>query len=826
MHDVRLAIRNLCATPVVSVVAILSLALGIGANTGVFSLVDSLLLRRLPIGEPDRLVLLTTGARDDAQQFSNSVVDRIREYATDFDGVCAWSFPGKGTLGAGPDALSVDRQFVSGDYFGTLAVRPVRGRLLVPADDVRGGGPDGVVAVISYAFWQRQFVGSSNAVGAHVILDHVPVTIVGVAPPGFSGVIVGRSFDIALPVRSQPTIMASTPYPDAGPWLRVMLRLRAGQSHQQATTAIRAVQPAIRAASLPAGARDPGDFLKAPFELEAATRGVSPLRDQFARPLLVLLGIAGLVLAIASANMANLMLARGAARRHEMAVRLALGASRWRLACLLLVESAVIATAGAALALAFSSWVGQAIIANVSTFMMPIDLRVTTDWRLLLFTAVMLIAATCLFGVVPAFRAAAVAPASVIQSSDRQRGSGSGDLRLSNSLIVVQVAVSLSLIVAAGLLVRSFERLSTAPLGFDRDRTIVVTVGSPSVPAAERSGFYRRLVAAARAVPGVAAAGGSMNPPITGMLIGNFVVSPPGVLAPPGARVFSQSDEVTPGFVAAYGLTLRAGRDFTDRDMTAGQNAIIVNDAFVRQFLDASDPIGRTLDLTYRMTAQRDFRLGTRRIVGVVGDSVFRRIRDGARPTMYLPFAQGDGPILHTDFYVAVRAAAGTPMTLAREVSAALVALNPELTLTVRPMGEQLDAALAQDRLVAALAAFFGLLGVVLAALGLFGMTAYSVARRRREIAIRLALGASRGGILAMVMSRVGAILVFGTAAGFGGTLVTTRVVASLLYGVDARDPDTFVFTALTLAAACGLAAYVPALRASRAEPAAILREG
>jgi putative ABC transport system permease protein len=823
LQDLRLALRCLRATPLITAVAVLSLAFGIGANSAVFSLVDGLLLRRLPIAEPSRLVMLSTGPGDEHQQYSNASVDEIRRYATSFDGVCAWALPGKGTLGAGADARVVDRQFVSGDYFSTLGVRPAAGRLITPADDVRDGGPQGLVAVISYAFWQRQYAGAPQIIGSTLTLDRVPLTVIGVTPPAFLGVIVGQTFDIAVPVRAQPSIMRSTPYPDDGPWLRVMLRLKRGQSLQEATTAIRAAQPAIRIGSAPKGANAAATFLKQPFRLDLAGSGVSPLRDQFERPLLVLVAVAVLVLLIACANIANLMLARGAARRHELVVRRALGASRWRLTRQLLVESALLSAAGAAVALAFAAWVAQAIVGHLSTFMMPIALRVSTDWRMLAFTAATMIATTLLFGIVPAVRAGAVVPASVTQSSARQ--GETGDSRLSVALIVVQVAVSLTLTVTAGLLVRSFERLAGAPLGFEPDRAIVVTVSSPSVPAADRKAFYQRLVTAVGDVPGVASAGGSMNPPIVGLLIGNFVVSEPGVAAPADAEPFSQSDQITPGFLAAYGLALQAGRDFDDRDSMTGEPAMIVNEAFVRRFMHTESAVGRAVSLTYRMPSQGDYAMGPKTIVGVVGDSVYRSMRDRGRPTIYLPLSQNDGPILHSNFYIAARASGGSPALLARQVSDAILALKGDLALTVRPVGEQIDAALAQDRLVASLGAFFGALAVVLAALGLYGITAYSVARRRMEIGVRMALGARPADVVRLVLSRVSRVLASGVAVGVVASLWTSTLVASLLYGTEPRDPATLTCAALILGVVGAGAGWLPAWRASRTDPAAVLRD-
>jgi predicted permease len=802
LQDARLAFRSLRATPIVTTVAILSLALGIGANTAVFSLVDRLLLRTLPIIDPERLVLLSTGPGDDHQQYSDLTVDQVRRSATSFDGVCAWALPGKGRLAVSGDILVVDRQFVSGDYSATLGVRATVGRLITPTDDAAGGGPDGVVAVISYAFWQSQLAGSPRVVGSHVLFERVPVTIIGVTPPAFQGVIVGRSFDVAVPIRAQPLLMPSTPYTEDGPWLRIMLRLKHGQSLQKATAAIRAAQPAIRAGSMGVSTGASETFMKEPFRLDFVGTGVSPLRDRFARPLLVLLAVVGLVLVIACGNIANLLLARGAARRHEMAVRLALGASRWRLARQLLVESVLMAAIGSAIALIVAVWVGQGIIGQLSTFMMPIAMPMSTDWRMLGFTALTMVITTLLFGLVPAWQAGGAAPASVVQAADRQRGDRAGDGRLSGALVVLQVALSLTLIVTAALLVRSFERLAGAPLGFEADRAIAVTLGAPSVPARDRHALYERLIAAVRAVPGVSHAGGSMNPPIAGTLIGNFVVSEPGVAAPPEAEPFSQSDQITSGFIAAYGMTLQAGRDFDDRDTAHGRPVMIVNEAFLRRFVPGDSPVGRVVDLTYRMPMQPDFSLGSKTIVGVVRDSVFRSMRERGRPTIYLPFTQMAGPILHSDFYIVARARAGSPALLMRPVSNAILAVSRDLTVTMRPVAEQVDAALAQDRLVASLATFFGALAVLLAALGLYGVTAYSVARRRAEIGVRMALGAAPARIIRLVLVRVSWLIIVGVSVGLALSLWASTMMASLLYGLGPRDPMTLVAAAALL---CGV---------------------
>jgi putative ABC transport system permease protein len=824
MHDLRLAIRAFRASPVVTAVAVLSLALGIGANTAIFTLVNSLLLRALPVREPERLVQVSAGPQEGEDEYSVNTYEEIRGHAQTFDGALAWSFADRSALTYAGESQSVDTQYVSGDFFSTLGVSALLGRALTPADDVRDGGPDGPAAVISYRFWRR-LGGSPSIIGQRLTGESVPITIVGVTRPEFFGVIVGRAIDVYMPVRTQPVVEAAAPIPDDGPWLRVMLRLRPGQSLERATAELRAMQPAIRAGSAPRDIRDAKVFLKDPFKLQPVGVGVSPLRQRFEQPLVMLLAIVGLVLVIACANIANLMLARATARRHELSVRLALGASQVQLARQFLVESLALASFGTVAGLAFAAWASRAIVAQLSTAASPVLLDLSLDWRVLAFTAATMSATAMLFGIAPALRARSVNPIDALQEHGRSGDSGTRG-HLSHGLIVAQVALSLTLLVVAGLLVRTFNGLAGVSLGFDRDRVLGVTIEAPTVPAAERNPFYHRLVAAAASVPGVAGAGGSMNPPIVGFLIGDFVISEPGTAPPPTAEHISQSDSITPGWLAAYGRPILAGRDFDDRDTPSAPQVMLVNEAFVRRFFAGRSVTGTRLVVTYRSpTSGGDFSLGSKTIVGVAGDAVFRSLREPPRPAIYLPLSQRSGPILHSNFYLAVRSTTAAPAQMTRSVAAALTTLNPDLRLTFRTLDDQVNGLLAQDRLVAMLSGFFGALALLLGALGLYGITAYAVVRRRAEIGIRMALGAAPASVVVLVLTRVAILVGIGMLVGAGMSFWASRLIASLLYGIQPHDPLTLIGAAAILASVGGLAGWIPAWRASRIDPADVLRE-
>ena len=822
LQDFRLAIRSLRATPVVTGVALLSLALGIGANTAIFSLVNGLLLRPLPVKDPHRLVMVSTRPGM-TEQYGYSTFEQIRRHGEAFDGTLAWSLGGKSALTYGDATETVEHHFVSGDYFSTLGVRPLLGRSITVADDVDGGGPDGPVIVISYGLWQRRFDAAASVVGAHVIVDRTPATIVGVTPSDFFGPVVGSGFDIAVPIKVQPLVQPATPLTDEMTWLTIMLRMKPGQTVDAATAALRAVQPQIRAGALPKDIQEARSFLKQPFVLSPIGGGLSPLRNQFERPLMIMLAVVALVLVIACANIANLLLARGTARRHELSVRVALGASRWDLTRQLLTESIVLASIGAVAGVVFGGWASRAIVSQLSTSATPVVLDPSLDWRVLTFTAATTVATAVLFGAAPALRATRVPPIEALKEQGRSTASEGGG-HFADALIIAQVALSLVLVMVAGLFVATFQRLARAPLGLDRDRVLVVTVTAPTVPGTERNVFYHRLVRTVAGLPGIAAVGGSFSPPIVGTLRGVFVVSEPGSEASPDAQPISQAAEVTPGWFAAYGMPIRAGRPVDDHDTLATTPVIVVNEAFARRFLPAQSPIGKSLAITVRMGG--DYPLGTKTIVGVVGDAVYGAIREPLQPTIYFPLAQRNGPLLFTNFFITLRASAGAPALLIPSVSSALIGVNRDLTLTFRPLATQVDESLAQDRLVATLSGVFGGLALLLAAVGLYGVTSYAVARRRAEISIRVALGAAPSDIVRLVLKRAALLVAIGVGVGTGLSLWASTFVASLLYGLHPRDPQTLAVAVVMLAAVGALAGWIPGWRASRVEPANVLRDG
>jgi predicted permease len=849
VQDLRIAVRVLRAAPIVTVIAILSLALGIGANTAIFSLVNSLLLRTLPVAEPERLVVVSTdtsASRRNTSAWNYRLWEEIRQRAPQmFDGAVAWSAVGTqdrlNLSTAGGEAQPVDGAYVSGDFFRTLGVPALLGRTFTPADDVRGGGPDGPVAVISYGMWQRRFGGDANVIGAPLVIERIPFTVIGVTPPEFFGVEVGRTFDVAVPLNADSLIRGKDSALDAGSsWLYIMVRLKPGQSAETATGLLRSVQPQIREAvvpaTLPPEAENPAlrqladqVFLKEPFTLVPASLGTSQLRRRYERPLLATLVIVGLVLLIACGNIANLLLARATARRHELSVRLALGATRWRLVRLLLVEALVLAGIGALAGLVFGRWAGPMLVAQLSTSVTRVTLDLSLNWRVLAFTVAVTAATVVLFGTVPAFRARRVAPIDAL----KEQGRGTlGDARtgLSSGLVVAQVALSMVLIVAAGLLVGTFQRLATLPLGFDTDRVLIVNVDvtRAAVDPANRIPFFQQLVAAVAVVPGVARAGGSMATPLGGSSMLGFIDLPgaPPPQPEPGPVPFWNSrtimtNQITPGWFATYGTAVRAGRDIDERDVQGALPVALVNDAYALKFLAGRNPIGETVTLLEDTAPPRT-------IVGVVSDAVYVSVRDGVRPTLYIPLAQRDtgGPTdLTANITISVRSSAGSPAALAPRVATALTGVDRNLTFTFRSLQDRVDASLTQERLVAVLTGFFGLLALLLAGLGLYGVTSYAVTRRHAEIGIRMALGAEPAGVVRLVLVRVFVLVALGVTIGTAVSAWSSQFVASLLYDLQPHDAVTLVSAAVTLTAVGAIAGWIPAYRASRIDPAQVLRD-
>src|SRR5262245_46499047 len=820
VHDIRVACRQLLATPVVTLVAVTSLALGIGANTAIFSLVNSLSLRALPVKDPQRLAVLADPHNQDTWTYP--IWQEVQRRSRLFDGAFAWS-PQRFNLATGGVADFVDGAWTTAAMFDTLGVPPLLGRTFTEADDERGGGPEGPVAVISYAFWQRRFGGAADAIGRRVTLERIPFTVVGVMPPGFFGPEVGSRLDVAVPVG---TITIARPerrleQRDSW-WLYSMVRMKPGQSIDQAGDALRAVLPQIRSATLPDWpAVDLPKYLGNGFTVVPAATGNSPLRERYQRPLVTLMVVVVLVLLIACANIANLLLARATARRHEWSVRLALGASRWRLVRLLLTESLLLSATGAGLGFLVARWGSQLLVAQLSTQTNTVFLDLSVDWRVLAFTTVTTVITALLFGVAPAYRAAGVAPMEAIKEQGRSTGARTNRLSLSSALVVVQVALSVIMVVAAALFLRTFTKLATLDLGFDHSRVLVVRMRAERAPIApaQRMAVFERARQAVAALPGVHSTALSFVTPLSGFNWGNRLEVSGGV-ALDDSRRSALRNKVSAGFFETYGQRLVAGRVFTDGDRDGSPPVAIVNEAFARRFLNGANPIGHTLRRYPVRPGEAPLE-----IVGMVGDAVYRRLRDPVPPTVYSSAAQSIDDLPTDEFNLNVRTAARSPALLTRSIADAIAGVNKDLALTFRPLSDQVSASMTQERIVAMLAGFFGALALLLAGLGLYGVTSYAVSRRRSEIGIRMALGAAPDAVVRLVLSRVSVLVGLGVLIGAAVSSWASQFVATLLYGLEPRDPVTLAGSAAVLAAVGAIAGWLPARRASRIDPAVVLRD-
>ena len=815
-QDLRLAVRQLRASPLVSAVAIFSLALGIGANTAIFSIVNSLLLRPLPVEEPQQLVSLTDGS------WTHPIWEQIRDRRELFDGAFAWSET-RFNLASGGEAEFVDGIWASGSLFDTLGVRPILGRTFTAADDRRGGGPDGAVAVISYDFWQRRFGGAADVIGRTLNVDRVPFTVIGVTPPEFFGPEVGRTFDVAIPIGTEPIIKGRGTWLDERStwWLSIMARLRPDQSIDAANAALRAAQPAIRDATAPGW----NGYISEPFTLVPAATRQSALRRHYERPLIVVLTIAALVLLIACANIANLLLARATARHHEFSVRRALGASRWRLARQLVAESTVLAAAGAVAGIVVARWGSQFLVREISTSGHRVYLDLSLDTRVLVFTIAMTIATTLLFGVVPALRVAASEPMDAIKEHGRSRAARRGGL--SGSLVVAQVALSLVLVVAATLFTRTFTSLMNLDLGFERDRVLVVSVNAEpaQIDRSARLRVFERVLERVQGLPGVVEAGLSRITPASGQgWNGDVDVSNTPRLEGRQARTFRNA--VTPRWFAALRMRLVAGRAFTEADRRGAPAVVIVNESFVRHFLNGQDPIGRTVQRRVMFDRNRPDAVPppVQEIVGVVADAIYdNNLRERVPPTMFEPLEQSEmSAVPQLDLTTRT---AGSPMAEARRIASAIRDVDANLSITFRPLADFVNASVVRERIIAMLAGFFGGLALLLASLGLFGLNSYTVERRRTEIGIRMALGAAPSGVIGLVLSGTTGLVAIGIIAGGTLSLWAAKFVGTLLFQIEPRDPVTLVGAAATLAVIAVVAAALPAYRASRIDPAAVLRE-
>jgi len=815
-QDVRYAARLLAKDPAFTAVAALSLALGIGANTAIFGIVNAVMLRSLPVQHPQELLQVKMG---ESGSFTNPIWEELRNRQDVFSGVFAW-WATRFNLAAGGEVQYAEGLWASGGYFSTLGVPAAAGRMFTQADDRRGCAP---VAVLSYAFWQRRYGARQDAVGQTIRLDGHPFQIIGVSAPGFSGVDVGRSFDVALPICTEPVIRGETSALDrrSSWWLSVIGRPKPGLAPAQVGARLKVLAPQVFEATVPPNYRSDqqAKYRQRSFDIAPAGTGTSHVRRRYGNALTTLMVVTAIVLLIACANIANLMLARAATRQREVALRLALGASRTRLIRQLLTESVLLSLLGASLGLAFAWWGSALLIRFISSTNNLVVLDLGIDLRLLGFTAAAGTLTGVLSGLAPAIPATRPALNSALKEGGRGNTGGRSHFRLGRILVAAQVTLSLFLLVGAGLFVRTFLNLVHLDAGFVRENVLIVEVDTRSgnYPADQRTQLFDRLLDQARQIPAVRSASRSDLTPVSGSSW-NDAIHPEGYTAKSEMDGLVWFNRVSAGYFDTLGIPLLAGRDFGRRDTTTSPGVAIVNESVARKFFPNANAVGKF----YRTQKSNGEFEAPVEIIGVVKDARYTNLRDGNVGTVFVSASQELKPGRQTSLEIRT---ARPPAEVIPFVKAAVAAVDPRIALTFKTLATQVEESLIQERLLATLSGFFAALALLLATVGLYGVVSYMANCRRNEIGIRIALGADRPSVLWLVLREVALLIGVGLIAGAAAAAAATEFVQKMLFGIPPNDPLTFILAAALLLAVAAVAGFLPARRASRMDPILALRE-
>lgn len=830
LQDFRFALRRWRNHPGFTAIALLSLALGIGANTSIFSLMDALMLRQLPVRQPDRLMLLGPGRMsgsyssfpsNEADLYSQPFLQRARKQSQVFSDIAGVEsmradvharFAGDNSE---PEPLKI--RLVSGSYFALLGVGPVAGRVLTLEDDEKPGANP--VAVMSYAFWQRRFSRDANAVGKAVTFNGASFTVIGVAAREFSGTIVDESPDLWIPLSMQAKVQPwlDDPRGNLMQTLWLIGRLKPGVSQAAAQTNANVLyqQWLHELAGTPPSPERVEDMRKARIQLYPAANGSSDLRRQFSDPLRILMVLVGLVLLIACVNIANLLLAQAAGRQREIAVRLALGADRRRLMGQLLSESLLLAFVGGALGVLIAWWGGQLLLVLVQNGPDKVPLEVGPNSHVLLFTFGLSLATGLFFGLAPALRMTRVDVAPSLKEGKGTARSQSRS-RFGQSLVAGQVALALFLMIGAGLFVRTLEKLEQTNTGFERRRTVLLQLDSDASNAKGPAlvALRRHVEDRIRALPGVQAVSYSMLTFNEGQWF--TVLWPDTVQHLESTAVRTDGNRVGPQYFGALGVPIVMGRSFGPRDTPQSPPVAMVNEALAQKLYPGQSAIGRRLVRGLEKPVSYE-------IVGVVKDAKYLSLREKTKPMFFVDTDQEKIPDAYNDLVVRVQ---GPPEAFMSQIRAAIRGEDPNLALwDVMTLGDAVERSLGREKLLAKLAGFFGALALLLASIGLYGVMAYSVARRTNEIGIRMALGAQPGAVLGMVLRESVILVVVGFAVGIPVALACGRYVSSQLYGVQSNDAPTIAVSAAILLAVALAASFLPARRAALLDPLTALRE-
>ena len=837
-QDLRQAVRALGRTPGFTLVAVLALALGIGATTSIFTLVNAILLRPLPVAHPEELIVVGDPAMVLGMSFGPPRTDLLsaplyrdlRDRSRTVSGLFAAGSAGRldvvipdsgRAAAAGAAEPEHPRgRMVSGNYFAVLGVPAVAGRTFTMAEDrAPGSGP---VAVISHDYWARRFGLAREAIGQTILVNRQPITIIGVAPREFVGEVVGGATDLWFPLTMQPLVMPGRELLDNrfAHWLLLMGRLRPGATLAQATAEFNGLarQAITAAATTPQEQAYLPQALREPMPVRAGGTGLSRLREDYRGPLAVLMAATGLVLLIVCANVANLLLARAAARQTEIGVRLALGAGHGRLVRQLLTESLALGVAGGAVGVLLAWWGSSLLLRLAARGDTPLPLETTPDLRVLGFAALLSLGTTILFGVLPALRATRMELASTLRAHARGlsgslMGGGGGRLGLGKLLVVAQVALSLVLLVGAGLLVRSARNLQGADVGMARDELLVVEVDlrTGGVEEARSLGLVRDLAERVGRLPGVRAVTYSQNGIFTGAEA-NRVVQVSGFAARAEEDSILNTDLVGPGYFTAIGARIVRGREIGPRDARGAAPVAVINESMARYHFAGRDPVGQRL--------QEDST--SYEIVGVAADFRNQSLREPPRRRYYTAMAQQQGGPGHVVLEVRT---AGDPARVANVVRREITAADARVrVLSATPLTVLMRESIAQERLVARLATVAGGMALVLAALGLYGVMTYTIVRRTSEFGLRMALGARPGDVTRMVLRETMVLFAVGAVVGIPAALGAVRLIESQLVGVGVLDPVTLLVSLAVLGGSALFAGYRPASLAARVTPQEALR--
>jgi predicted permease len=828
LQDLKYGLRMLLKNPGFTVVAVLTLALGIGANTAIFSLLNAVMLRELPVRNPGELVLLGAGRSGGSTEefastdlYSYGFYREMRQKNQVFSDVTALLSllfrKMHGAVGGSPNLEPMDVQLVSGTYFPLLGVKPILGRAFTEAADEPAGGHP--VAVASYSWWHRRFGHDPGIVGQSVQLGSTVYTIIGVAPPEFFGTTVGQSPDLWIPLSMEKQVSPGWNGLDNREFqsLYIIARLKPGVSVEQAEANVNLLaRESWQELAGPVPTKQQQQVLEhAHVQLTPTVRGLSRLRFEFSLPLQILMAVVGLVLLIACANIANLLLARAATRQREIAVRMAMGAGRGRLVRQMVTESLLVALFGGALGVLFASWASGALLGMVSAGPELVPLDVTPDTRVLLFTLAVSLVAALLFGTVPALRATRIDLTPALKEGRGTVGAArSGPL--AKALIVSQVALSLVLLIGAGLFLRTLVKLANVDTGFNKENVLLFGIDPPSVGYKEDTrlvNLYQQIEQRVSAEPGVRAASisfftfnqGEWTDPVS--ILGR----PP----TPENDMSATYNVVGPAYFSALGIPLLVGREFGEQDTEKSPKVAVINQTMAQWYFPGGSPIGKRFGLGGDPKHSNDIE-----VVGVVRDTKHESLRERPFPEAYLPYSQRIGYY----FDLEVRYS-GDPKAIIAEVRHAVGEVDHSLPVTYQnSLAEQVDRSIASQALIARLSAFFGLLAVFLACIGIYGLMAYAVTRRTNEIGVRMALGAGRAKVLWLVMRESLVLVGFGLIIGLPVALAAEQLISKILFGVKPADPVSVAGATMLLLMFALLAGYLPARKASRVDPMVALR--